>query len=102
MASRSNGVLASPSTRVLIKVVLYYVVLIGIGWLVKNDLPATSGFGGFAFEPSLSDATVPTSKAAAIATITSHPGGASAVAAAMIAAALLSLPVAWVYQLTRA
>jgi hypothetical protein len=100
MASRSTGLIASPSTRVLVKVVLYYAILIGIGWLIKNDLPASSGYGGFAFQPGLDNATTPALKAAA--TVSSHPGGAPAVAAAMIAAALLSLPVAWIYQLTRA
>ena len=104
MESRSTGVLASPSTRVLLKVIAYSAVLVLIGWFVQNDLPKTSAYAGFAFEPALDNAMTPGSNkaAGAAATIAAHPGGASAVAAAMIAAMLLSLPVAWVYQLTRA
>ena len=101
MDSRSTGMLASPSTRVLLKVVVYYAVLILIGWLVLNELPATSGFGAFALQPVLEDGVAAASKKA-VATVSAHPGGAAAVAAAMLAAMLLSLPVAWIYQLTRA
>jgi hypothetical protein len=88
----------------MLKVVVYYVVLILVGWVVLNDLPKSSGFGAFALQPVLEDASVATSKkaAAAAAAAVAHPGAASAVAAAMIAAMLLSLPVAWIYQLTRA
>ena len=63
MENRSSGLLASPSTRVLLKVVAYYAVLIGIGWLIINDLPKTSNFGGFAFQPAFDDAMAPASRA---------------------------------------
>ena len=88
----------------LLKVVVYYAVLIGIGWLIFDDLPATSRFGGFALQAGLEDGAASASKSAATAaaTVSAHPGGAAAVAAAMIAAMLFSLPVAWIYQLTRA
>src|SRR6478672_209164 len=103
MESRSSGLLASPSARVLFKVIVYYLVIIAIGWLVLNKLPARSEFGAFALQPVLESGTVPTSKKEAIAAgISAHPGAAAAVAAAMIAAIVLSLPVAWIYQLTRA
>jgi hypothetical protein len=95
---------ASASTRLLLKVVVYYAVLLLIGWFVVNDLPATSGFGAFALQPILEGGIVTASKHAASATVAVGvpPGTAAAVAAAMIAAFLLSLPVAWIYQLTRA
>ena len=100
MGSRSNSSLASPSARVLIKVVLYYAVLIPLGWLVLNRLPATSGFAVISLPPILGDALAGTSKGTA--TVAAHPSGSTAVAAAMLSAMLLSLPVAWIYQLTRA
>ncbi len=104
MENRSSGLLASASTRLLLKVVVYYAVLLAIGWLVVNDLPATSGFGAFALQPIFDSGVEPASKkaASAVAAVSAHPGAAAAVAAAMIAAMLLSLPVAWIYQLTRA
>ncbi|MEO8575154.1 MAG: DUF4956 domain-containing protein [Gemmatimonadales bacterium] len=101
MESRSSSSLASPSTRVLIKVVLYYAVLIPLGWLVLNKLPATSGFAVISLQPILGDGLAGTSKSAAAA-VSAHPGGSIAVAAAMLSAMLFSLPVAWIYQLTRA
>jgi hypothetical protein len=97
----SNGSLRSPSARVLLKVALYYAVLLPLGWLVLNKLPATSGFAVISFPPTLGHGLATTSKSAAAA-ISSHPGGSAAVAAAMLSAMLLSLPVAWIYQLTRA
>ena len=104
MEKRSSGLFASASTRLLLKVVVYYAVLLLVGWFVVNDLPATSGFGAFALQPILEGGVEPVSKAAAsaAAAVSAHPGAAAAVAAAMIAAMLLSLPVAWIYQLTRA
>ena len=98
MESRSSSSSASPSTRVMLKVVLYYAVLIPLGWLVLNKLPATSGFAVVALPPILGDGLA--SKSAV--TVAAHPGGSTAVAAAMLSAMLLSLPVAWIYQLTRA
>jgi hypothetical protein len=104
MEKRSSAPFASPSTRVMLRVVLYYVVLLSAGWYVQHDLPASTGFGAFALQPILENTVAPASGKAAIAagSVTAHTGGASAVAAAMIAAMLLSLPVAWLYQLTRA
>ncbi len=100
MESRQSGVFASPSTRVLLKVVIYYAVLIPIGWLVLNELPTSSGFASSRFEPILGDGL-----AAGLQNAESdaaYSGNAAAVAAAMMAAMLLSLPVAWIYLLTRA
>jgi hypothetical protein len=101
MESPSPGALKSPATRVVLRVVAYYAIVIAVGWLVLNQLPAASGFGGFGLEPLLSgDASAPSKTV-------STPVGASsdratAVAVAMLSAILLSIPVAWIYQLTRA
>jgi hypothetical protein len=81
---------------------VYYAALLSTGWFIVNDLPATSGFGAFALQPILEGGVLPASKHAAAVGVGVPPGTAAAVAAAMIAAMLLSLPVAWLYQLTRA
>ena len=100
MKNQSNGSLKSPSSRVLLKVALYYAVLIPLGWLVLNKLPVSYGFATSSFESILRDGVAATSESAE--SVAAQPGGTTAVAAAMIAAILLSLPVAWIYQLTRA
>lgn len=100
MKDGSNGSLTSPSMRVILKVVAYYAVLMPLGWLVLNWLPATSGFAVVSFQPILEDGLAGTTGAGA--SVADHPGRSTAVAAAMTAAILLSLPVAWIYQLTRA
>jgi len=91
----------SPATRVVLKVVIYYAILITVGWLVVNQLPTTPGLMGVGLEPILGGA--PSKNDVINAAIpTDETGRAAAVAAAMTAAILLSLPVAWIYQLTRA
>ena len=101
MESPASGALMSPATRVVLRVVIYYAVLISVGWLVLNRIPTTPGVVGIGMESVLSNA--PSKKDI----LNSAPrldesGKAAAVAAAMTAAILLSLPVAWIYQLTRA
>jgi hypothetical protein len=63
-------------------------------------LPVSPGFAAFGLEPILNGSVTAAAKNAA--PILDEPSRAAAVAAAMIAAVLLSLPVAWIYQLTRA
>ena len=100
MESPSPGVLKSPATRVVLRVAAYYAILVAAGWLVLDLMPATSGFGAFGLEPLLKEGAEPTKTAAT--PLTADPARATAVAVAMISAILLSIPVAWVYQLTRA
>lgn len=100
MESPSPGALKSPVTRVLLRVVGYYAILIALGWLVLNQLPAFTGFGGFGLEPMLNGGAAP-NKTASVP-VGTESERATAVAVAMLAAILLSIPVAWVYQLTRA
>lgn len=100
MESPFSGTLMSPATRVVLKVVVYYAALITLGWLVVNQLPTTPGLMGVGLDPILS-AGAPSKSDVIKATIPTEGGRAAAVAAAMTAAILLSLPVAWVYQLTR-
>jgi len=89
----------APGTRVVLRCLAFYLILVLVGVIVWDRLPTG---------PSM----VPTSLEAlfgrgdAIDPRTSVPPDevslALAVAVAMSAAALLSLPVAWIYQLTRA
>lgn len=93
----------TPATRVVLKAVGYYLVLVGVGWIMRRALPG-SGPGTRAALESLigsgqllSDGLNPGFDA--------PPGevaSALTVALAMVSAILLSLPVAWVYILTRA
>ena len=100
MESPSPGVLKSPATRVVLRVVAYYAILIAAGWLVLSQLPASTGFAAFSLEPMLNSGAAPAGKGAA--TVTADPNRSVAVAVAMLSAILLSIPVAWIYQLTRA
>ena len=93
----------TPATRVVLKALGYYLVLVGVGWIMRRALPG-SGPGTRAALESLigsgqllSDGLNPGFDA--------PPGevaSALTVALAMVSAILLSLPVAWVYILTRA
>ena len=101
MESPASVALMSPATRVVLRVVIYYAVLISVGWLVLNWIPTTPGIVGIGMDTVMSNAP---SKKDILNTAPrlDESGKAAAVAAAMTAAILLSLPVAWIYQLTRA
>ncbi len=102
--SGTNGVGPAAANRVLLRTALYYAVLVlsgGLAWrylprtrlIAENSLDALFGssasFGGFA------------GKSAIIAPAVSQGTLAATVSIAMLAAALLALPVAWIYTLTR-
>ena len=99
--SPSSGTLMSPATRVVLKVVIYYAILITVGWLIVNQLPTTPGLMGVGLDPILSAGNPGKSDLINANIPVNETGRSAAVAAAMTAAILLSLPVAWVYQLTR-
>jgi hypothetical protein len=102
METRAAGTFLSPATRVVLKVAIYYAVLIVVGWLVLNQLPQTSTLSGFGLDPILGTGNPSPSSVVKNAPVLNESGRSQAVAAAMTAAILLSLPVAWIYQLTRA
>ena len=96
----SNGYKLEPGTRVVVRSAVYYAVLITVTTYLwrylphsPNELPSSLGtlFGG-------REAAV----RAAQATPLDEVGLSITVAVAMLAAVLLSVPVAWVYLLTRA
>jgi len=102
MESPASGALMSPATRVVLKVVIYYAVLISLGWLVLNQIPTTPGIVGIGMDTVLGSGAPSKKDVLAASPSLNESGKAAAVAAAMTAAILLSLPVAWIYQLTRA
>ncbi|HEX6576053.1 MAG TPA: DUF4956 domain-containing protein [Gemmatimonadaceae bacterium] len=103
MENRPAGTLMSPATRVVLRVVIYYAILIVAGWVVLDKIPAIPGFSSLGIDSLLNPGPpVGASKSEVLASATLDESSRSqAVAAAMIAAILLSLPVAWIYQLTR-
>ena len=88
-----------PATRVVLRCVVYYAILIGGAALAWPYLPRTGGLPTLALDAMLG------APAAAPGLVPTAPDGlalAGGVAVAMLAAVLLSLPVAWVYLVTRA
>ena len=89
-----------PGTRVVVRCVVYYALLITVTTLTWRYIPRSS------HELPSSLGTLFGGRQAAIRAAQSNPldevGLSVAVAVAMLAAALLALPVAWVYLLTRA
>ena len=95
---------ATPQTatsRVVTRLVVFYIVLIGGGWLLWRELPRMG-----ALVPSSLDQLFgggpPVSSKGVITTPLDEVTLAVTVGVAMVASILLSLPVAWVYLLTRA
>ena len=96
----SNGFKLEPGTRVVVRSIVYYAVLITLTTLVWNFIPRST------HELPSSLGTLFGGKAAAVRAAETNPldevGLSVAVGVAMLASVLLSLPVAWVYLLTRA
>lgn len=96
----SNGIKLEPGTRVVVRSIVYYAVLITVTTLAWKFIPRS------AQEVPSSLGTLFGSRSAAARAAESNPldevGLSVAVAVGMLASVLLSLPVAWVYLLTRA
>ena len=90
---------AGPATRVVIRCVVYYVLLIGAGVLLWPYLPRTGGLPTMAFGAMFGSST---GAAAAEHPMPDEIELAFGVALAMLSSVLLALPVAWVYLVTRA
>ena len=89
------------ASRLIIRAVLYYVVLIGVTTLLWRWVPHTNAAIPASLEALLGGAEEVTSKGIPVVQL-DEGSLAIAVAVSILAAVLLSLPVAWVYQLTRA
>ena len=93
MAVQARAFLGSPAFRVVARVVIYYAILIAVGTVARDQLPGATPLSG----ESLSDLLDGSRPSAA-----SGASDGDRTLSVMVSAILLSLPVAWIYQLTRA
>ena len=89
------------ASRLIIRAIVYYVVLIGVTTLVWKWLPRSNAAIPASLEALLGGVEEVTSKGIPVVQL-DEGSLAIAVGVSILAAVLLSLPVAWVYQLTRA
>ena len=89
------------ATRVILRSVIYYVLLIGSAALLWNVVPHNTGAMPASLD-ALFGSAEPVTKKGVPAVQLDEVSLSISVAVAIFAAVLLSLPVAWVYQLTRA
>ena len=101
-AVTNTGIWSAPSTRVLVRVVLFYVVLIGAAALGWSAMPHGSPFAPSSLDALFGTAGPPIAARGAPETELNQVSLAITVGVAMLTAVLLSLPVAWIYLLTRA
>ncbi|HEY2163906.1 MAG TPA: hypothetical protein VGH04_07950, partial [Gemmatimonadaceae bacterium] len=101
MATRLVAPAAAPANKVLLRVVLYYVALAILGALVWEYLPRTHIISDASMAALYGVGDVVRTGKNVVVPEVGQGTLAATVALAMIAAALLSLPVAWVYTLTR-
>ena len=99
--STSNGSTATPAVRVLIRVAVYYVVVATLGYFVWHYLPRTQMIASDSLDALFGTATQVVSKKGVAVGPVDQESLALTVMLAMVAAALVALPVAWVYTLTR-
>jgi hypothetical protein len=101
MVSRPSRPGLSPATRVVVKVAVYYALLLTLGSVVWRELPHVPEFAGNALQPIFGTEPAAPLRRGEATTLDQSTLGLTAITA-MLAAILLALPVAWVYQLTRA
>ena len=89
--------LESASSRLIARVVIYYALLLTVGAIARVQMPGPSPLSGESFGALLADGTPNAAAATA-----GESQRTLSVVTAMLSAILLSIPVAWVYQLTRA
>ena len=98
---RSGG---EPAIRVIVRAAIYYAALFGVGAVIWRWLPHDSSFAPATLETLLGRSGNSTGAALEIeqSLRLDDISLALTVAVAMVAAVLLAIPVAWIYQLTRA
>jgi uncharacterized protein DUF4956 len=103
MATGSNGSSAAPATKVLIGTVLYYSVLALAGVVVLRYLPRTRMITVTSLDALFGAATETVRAGNRVVAAPVDQGTLAATEMlAMLSAALLALPMAWIYTLTRA
>lgn len=98
---KSESRQATPATRVVLRSLLYYVVLIGAATLGWRSMPHGAAYAPTSLDALFGAGGPPVSMKGAPDAALDEVSLALTVAVAMLAAVLLSLPVAWVYLLTR-
>ena len=103
MATGSNGSAAAPEFKVIVRVFLYYAVLITLGWIAWRYLPRSQILATTSLDTLFGQGQdiVKGSGKNAVYEPVAQDTLAATVALAMLASALLALPIAWVYTLTR-
>ena len=96
----NNGSTATPAVRVIIRVAVYYVVIATLGYFAWHYLPRTQMITSDSLDALFGTATQSVSKKGIVAGVDQETL-AITVTLAMAAAALVALPVAWIYTLTR-
>lgn len=102
MASNNSRPGLQPATRVVVKVAIYYVVLLALGFLAWRVLPHTPRFASSALEPIFGNEPAAAVSKRELTPPLDQTRLSLTVLIAMGAAIALAIPVAWVYQLTRA
>jgi hypothetical protein len=95
----TSSLQAGPATRVVMRCVVYYLILIGGATLAWPYLPRTGGLPTLSLDAMFGLPSVGSPHAPVALDGLALAGG---VAIAMLASVLLALPVAWVYLVTRA
>ena len=100
--ANNNGTMATPAAKVLIRVGVYYVILATLGYLVWHYLPRSQFIASDSLDALFGTATrVVRGKKEIVEQTVDQEILAFTVTMAMISAALVALPVAWIYTLTR-
>ena len=99
MAVQTPAFFGSPAVRVVVRVVSYYAILIVMGVIARGLLPEATPLTGESLGDLLDGSRSGLAAAVPSASDSDRTVG---VIVAMVSAILLSLPVAWIYQLTRA
>jgi len=100
----SNGSIATPATKVLIRVGVYYIIIVALGILAWRYLPRTHLISDDSLNVLFGAATETvrgTGKNMVVQATATGGTLAASVALAMLAAFAVALPVAWIYTLTR-
>jgi hypothetical protein len=101
-ATTNNGSRAAPATRVLTRVALYYIAIAALGYFVWRYLPRAQFITSDSLDGLFGTATkIVRGKKEIVEQTVDQEILAITVTLAMIAAALVALPVAWIYTLTR-